>query len=837
MPPIMNLYKSIPLFIFLLISALVFGQTTDSFTATGAGTWTCPADVTTATITVYGAGGGGGGCNATADGAGGGGGGGCSQTTMAVVPGNTYNLYVGAGGAGGAGQNDGADGEQSWFIDATTIMANGGSGGLQRTASGGLGGAGAVAGIGTSTFTGGDGRRGRNHNTGRGGAGGGGAGSTANGGGGPTTTYGTAAGAGGATGGGDGGAGGNGANGSDGNTIGGGGSGSGDGTPQTGGDGARGQVDITYTLPAPDNDLCADAITLNCGDVEIAGTTVSTTNVAHGTGCNMSNYGVWYTFVGDGNTNAIFVTPDDAGYDIEVALDSGTCGSLTNINCFDAGFAGEGEGFTVATTLGTTYYVYVASYLTGGTSTDVGSFTISRTCTDNNTCATANTLSCGDNVLGSNYGGSTSPNITGCGLIGLQGSWYTFVGDGQVTTIQAREFTSFDFEMAIMSGSCGSITNIACLDNGISTETYTFTAALGTTYYVYIADWLSTGLTEGAFTISRTCGGSCGNPETNDYCSNPAQLFQGGAGWSSSTTNTYTSDYPANTEAEFCGSIENNSWYEFTAQSTTETFDFVGISGCTDGIQAEVYDVTRDANGCCTNLSSVSNCVSPGNTSDFTLTATGLTVNNTYVMMIDGFAAANCSFSVNNWTATGILPVELIEFKGFKESGNTKLIWTTETEINNDYFLVQKSSNGKDFINIGTVGGNGTTNITQSYSYIDETASTRVNYYRLQQFDYDGQYEYSKVIVVVDPMSSIDYSVYPNPANDNLNIGFSDIDNETYQVKLVNNLGQVVLSEAVINSNGKSQLNQFGNLKSGYYTVLVYSTDGAIVKSNKIIKQ
>lgn len=121
---------------------------------------------------------------------------------------------------------------------------------------------------------------------------------------------------------------------------------------------------------APANDLCSGATNLPCGTTALAGTTVNTTNTAHGTACTMSNYGVWYTFVGDGNNTTITI---NNSYDIELSISYGSCGSFTNVVCTD-----YPEDHTFTTINGATYYVYVAYYSSGSTTT--GTFDITRTC-------------------------------------------------------------------------------------------------------------------------------------------------------------------------------------------------------------------------------------------------------------------------------------------------------------------------------------------------------------------------------------------------------------------------------------------------------------------------
>ena len=72
------------------------------------------------------------------------------------------------------------------------------------------------------------------------------------------------------------------------------------------------------SIAAPSNNQCTNATLLPCGTSNLAGTTVGTSSFTHGSGCSMSNYGVWYTFTGDGNQNTITATT--TSFDIEMAI-------------------------------------------------------------------------------------------------------------------------------------------------------------------------------------------------------------------------------------------------------------------------------------------------------------------------------------------------------------------------------------------------------------------------------------------------------------------------------------------------------------------------------------
>lgn len=217
--------------------------TTDTYSTPGDFTWVCPTGVTSVVVKCWGPGGAGENGTSGTRARGGGGGGAFAQDTITVVPGQSYAVHVGAGGLAGANTGD------SFFVDALTVYARGGSHG-----SGFAGGGGGTVGasVGATRFAGGDGAGAGIGKTG-GGGGGGGAGDSANGtigtaGGLSVATTGGPGGAGGSAGGGAGGAGGdNTLNGVNGTACGGGGGGAGGGTTTLAGNGADGKVTLTYT--------------------------------------------------------------------------------------------------------------------------------------------------------------------------------------------------------------------------------------------------------------------------------------------------------------------------------------------------------------------------------------------------------------------------------------------------------------------------------------------------------------------------------------------------------------------------------------------------------------
>lgn len=101
------------------------------------------------------------------------------------------------------------------------------------------------------------------------------------------------------------------------------------------------------------------------------------------------------------------------------------------------------------------------------------------------------------------------------------------------------------------------------------------------------------------------------------------------------------------------------------------------------------------------------------------------------------------------------LPVELLYFEGDNYEVGNIIKWKTETENNNDYFTIERSEDGYDWDIIGKVDGSGNSTDLKSYSLIDDSYNSVLNYYRLKQTDFNGDYKYSDIITidnrVIDP--------------------------------------------------------------------------------------
>lgn len=492
-------------------------------------------------------------------------------------------------------------------------------------------------------------------------------------------------------------------------------------------------------------------------------------------GCaNYQGGDVWFTLIvpanGSVEIDANIIDFTDGG----MAAYSGTCSSLSLIECDDDDSPNGLMPFLSLTGLipGETIFIRFWEY----GNNDSGQFEICATYAPpvNDECSdaiSATITSSGGCVTtrGSLVYATPSAQTNDCAGTANDDVWYEFTAPTSgAVEISLSNITNSptDLMHSVYLNNCGALgTAIVCSDPNTSSVTG---LTPGASYLIRVFSYSSSSGASTSFDLCIQEVGPCGTPNNQDFCVAPAILTEGGGDFSSSTSGTYTSDTPANLNSVFCGSIENNSWYEFVADATTENFpiSYVGGTGCITGVQAQVYEVTQDANGCCTNFTSMSNCYNPGSLTLGTVSATGLTIGNTYILMFDGFGGSVCDFTVAGWGATGILPVELVDFKGIGLSDKNVLSWSTESERNNDYFLVQRSLDAVNFETVGKLEGAGNSNGLLNYSLDDEKTRLGITYYRLQQYDFDGTVENSEIIAInrESDKSEITF-VYPNPTN------------------------------------------------------------------------
>lgn len=165
------------------------------------------------------------------------------------------------------------------------------------------------------------------------------------------------------------------------------------------------------------------------------------------------------------------------------------------------------------------------------------------------------------------------------------------------------------------------------------------------------------------------------------------------------------------------------------------------------------------------------------------------------------------------------LPVELLYFTATPNNNQVDLEWATATEVNNDYFEIEKSSDGVNFEYFTTVKAHGDGNSTslQKYSSVDKNPLKGISYYRLKQVDKSGEFKYAPIVDVEFKSNSF-VNIFPNPASTVLYVNYSqDFENAT--IKVINATGSLVKENVLIKSfNGQINVSDLAN---GIYYFIV----------------
>ncbi|HET9056892.1 MAG TPA: T9SS type A sorting domain-containing protein [Chitinophagaceae bacterium] len=192
-------------------------------------------------------------------------------------------------------------------------------------------------------------------------------------------------------------------------------------------------------------------------------------------------------------------------------------------------------------------------------------------------------------------------------------------------------------------------------------------------------------------------------------------------------------------------------------------------------------------------------------------------------------------------TRTSVLPITLSYFNARPEN-NSKVIlnWVTESELNNEYYTIERSQDNKNYKPVAMVLGALTTSIRQSYEYKDNVADvdlSKVIYYRIKQTDIDGRNTYSPVRSVKFNQKKNLVQVNPNPIVDNITVKYWSEANGSMDIRLINTNGQLVANKKSNLNKGFNNivLNNLGSLNKGLY-VAELIINGELIEQTKLIK-
>ncbi|MDG0973317.1 MAG: T9SS type A sorting domain-containing protein [Crocinitomicaceae bacterium] len=470
----------------------------------------------------------------------------------------------------------------------------------------------------------------------------------------------------------------------------------------------------------------------------------------------------------------------------------------------------------------------------------------------------------------------SEPSCGGGSLYPENDVWYSIVvpsdgsfdltfSQGTITDAAAAVYSSSD-------GTCnGTFTEISCNDDdgsGLMPAISVTSQNPGDTLWIRLWDY--GGDQYGNFEVCATFNTSqdCSNPTTNDcqgampLCSNsPVSDLASGQGC--------VADLNSSNDGCLAGE-HNTSWFYIMIDDPGDgTWGFDGVFDVgSNGIEYDwaLWEATGDptiTSFPCTNLGTPIRCsyasqtgkseVAMGmNASDTDLSENSSPSGNgytywldnvqqgdIYILMVDRYSTAGGAFDLNfiggatmDCSITEppvVLPVEYTNIYG-KAIEQTNLIsWTTEQEVHNDFFTLQKSTNGTLWSSIGTVDGAGNSSVQNSYRFLDTENINGLRYYRIKQTDFNGLEKISEPIVVSNTNFDPFGTIFPNPVINEFSIEYSgDHLNSTYNLSIVDEMGRVL---KVFNTMLKHDNNfSVSELNRGVYSVILKATDGTFYR-------
>lgn len=351
------------------------------------------------------------------------------------------------------------------------------------------------------------------------------------------------------------------------------------------------------------------------------------------------------------------------------------------------------------------------------------------------------------------------------------------------------------------------------------------------------------------FTINDISGGNANNDCSGIQCIDGEQIIIGtNNGYSQSDPNSpgFTVD-----GCNWNGANNNSAWFEFTASNTASYLTLSGLMNSSGSGSADMQPIivrrsgadcssgtfTVPTGGCpddeTTNnssylssngggISTSGNVYFNGITANTEFNLSGLTIGETYYLYIDGNGGVASEFYIeiaSGAASCGSLPVELLDFSGEREDNNSNVLrWSTASEVNNDFFSLERSYDGINFHSITNINGAGNSNIKLDYLFYDQQydVGQSITYYRLKQVDYNGFSTYSNTIAikggVVDEVKiSILYELQKISISSSLDI----------HCNLLDISGRLIYSDKINNK----KLIDVSQLSGGIYVLHISSKD------------
>jgi hypothetical protein len=196
----------------------------------------------------------------------------------------------------------------------------------------------------------------------------------------------------------------------------------------------------------------------------------------------------------------------------------------------------------------------------------------------------------------------------------------------------------------------------------------------------------------------------------------------------------------------------------------------------------------------------------------------------------------NCGTIADQFNSTccaDVVPVTWLRIAAEKVGQGAIVTWATASELDNDYFTVERSGRNGEFTEVGIVEGSGTKSSITEYAFEDVTPYQGVTYYRIKQTDYNGDYKYSPIVLLGDGVYTPSLKVYPNPVSDLAMVTWSNSIKTDVVLRITNALGQEIKAIAT-EPGSNTQTLDLSNYDKGLYVIQI-TVNGDVVNRQKVM--
>ncbi len=212
--------------------------------------------------------------------------------------------------------------------------------------------------------------------------------------------------------------------------------------------------------------------------------------------------------------------------------------------------------------------------------------------------------------------------------------------------------------------------------------------------------------------------------------------------------------------------------------------------------------------------------------------------NNAIIAWRDGRSGtANSQLFATIIQPSGVLPVTFTKINGSLSADHfATILWETESEINADLYVVERSDNGSDFYSIATAAAKNQS--LNNYAVTDRKSVTSTVFYRVKSIDKAGLVQYSEVVKLASTFKDAAVRMYPNPVKDLVNLECSNLKAGTYLMRIHDSKGAIVHQRQFTVQQGFARISlDLAHLSGGAYYVQLIGQDKKMVTTLPLQKQ